>query len=893
MIISACRLSISFFLSSVILLCVSTSSLSSVLIAEQITEGNWQRLHPRGPDAIGGIGDWALSNGVVCAVISDIEHESGMKEFGGILVDLGHCDKANDQWLLLHLALNLNTDKLTAPDSISAAFDVGEASITVRGVQDGLGLESRYSIVTATKGMEQENLYISHRVTRLEVGEKLSSVGSFTLHPTRSLSSFSLSTINPNFAQGFNLRDVNIWDGESLVKAMLPADVNVLMGADGLSADISYGIQLYSAKHFSQNDVAVDLPRFSVTSDSYTMHGSLNDPSMPIYQKITPEDMVRLQSKDLLPGESIELKFRISIRPENNVAAITNSLYGGKWIRGKINPVDSRIGIFGIEGKPLTNIRPNIKGDFEVRLPEGMNMVSAVISSRGVKKTVRWVVDTDVLNVGIISVPARAATLELPGSYAMRLVFKGLGETIDPSFHDDYVDFRVGGKKKINSRQTNYLSLSGTEGDVRQVQLLPGRYRVYATRGLEFQVTVIDIELRSGETELLKIDWPLRALETPGWINADLHVHSEVSFDTALPLQDRVRSFAAQGSEVIVASEHNRLIDYTQLITDLGLQGSVHLIPGVEFTGMSRTADVPSTNGHTNVFPLVPKPREFSGGLPKHEGRRLRDLMHWSRQESKAALFQLNHPRVIEGLSPDLAYFDHLGVGREFDASQALASKANRALIEPNSAGVRDIDFDLMEILNGSDMQMYELVRRDWFSLLRQGENISGTANSDSHKSKTIVSVPVNYVAIKNDDVSTLDESEFLRSLKQGRMFGTTGPIIDVRIADAKKNITGIGELAKGKQFTLTVKVQAASWVPVESLRVYLNGRLYQEQAIVRGDKVDIAIESDIDAFVVVEVQGEADSMYSDILPGFTPFAFSNPLWIDADTDGKWSAPGV
>ena len=47
------------------------------------------------------------------------------------------------------------------------------------------------------------------------------------------------------------------------------------------------------------------------------------------------------------------------------------------------------------------------------------------------------------------------------------------------------------------------------------------------------------------------------------------------------------------------------------------------------------------------------------------------------------------------------------------------------------------------------------------------------------------------------------------------------------------------------------------------------------------------------DAFVTVEVEGDADATYAARLPKFTPFAFSNPVFVDADEDGTWSAPGL
>jgi hypothetical protein len=47
------------------------------------------------------------------------------------------------------------------------------------------------------------------------------------------------------------------------------------------------------------------------------------------------------------------------------------------------------------------------------------------------------------------------------------------------------------------------------------------------------------------------------------------------------------------------------------------------------------------------------------------------------------------------------------------------------------------------------------------------------------------------------------------------------------------------------------------------------------------------------DAFVFVEVSGPAEGVYADLLPGNRPFAFTNPILVDADEDGRWRAPGL
>ena len=72
---------------------------TSAALAAQITVHNAHQLVQQGPDAAGGIGDWYLSNGTLCAVISNIDHESDLSVKGGVLIDLGYCDRPDDQFV--------------------------------------------------------------------------------------------------------------------------------------------------------------------------------------------------------------------------------------------------------------------------------------------------------------------------------------------------------------------------------------------------------------------------------------------------------------------------------------------------------------------------------------------------------------------------------------------------------------------------------------------------------------------------------------------------------------------------------------------------------------------------------------------------------------------------
>jgi hypothetical protein len=171
---------------------------------------------------------------------------------------------------------------------------------------------------------------------------------------------------------------------------------------------------------------------------------------------------------------------------------------------------------------------------------------------------------------------------------------------------------------------------------------------------------------------------------------------------------------------------------------------------------------------------------------------------------------------------------------------------------------------------------------------LLQGEARIGTANSDSHRLGTIVGLPRNYVQVANDTIEGFDRRAFIESLRAGRVIGSTGPFLRVRLDD-----TGVGGLHPGSSGTLQVAVDAAPWVPVSEWRVYVNGALVHRAPIRAGERASLPLHFERDGFVTVEVQGPAEGLYRDVLRGFTPFAFTNPIFVDADGNGRFDASGL
>ena len=119
-------------------------------------------------------------------------------------------------------------------------------------------------------------------------------------------------------------------------------------------------------------------------------------------------------------------------------------------------------------------------------------------------------------------------------------------------------------------------------------------------------------------------------------------------------------------------------------------------------------------------------------------------------------------------------------------------------------------------------------------------------------------------------------------------MYFTTGPLMEVALGTGK-----LGDTIAGGEHRLKVMPRAASWVGLDTLRIYLNGRVWKEQKISANTLYSDSIHIERDSVLKVELSGPVTALYREVLPGVEPLALSNPIYIDADGDDHWQPPGV
>jgi len=871
--------------------------------AYRITAENAANLVQGGPDAVGGIGDWFISNGTLCAIISDVPHEGEFSSRGGVLTDLGFCDRTDDHYTTAQDLLGKRDNALHA-EHIELEQSSNSASIIVSLRTAGAEQKARYTL-----DLDQPSiLQISKRLTRT------ADVNSFNIYSplqlnVNSLESFVFSSQELSNSNGFKNEDFSSRGVSAIRVALRNADTIINHTDPTAEYGIAYGWQLVSAirvKSAANGEAErFAVPSFVAADDEMNAMIILPD---TFYigdgSQIGLLQLPQIPLLELAVNDSLEIEERIYVAKKGDVASITDQIIlQASLVTGRVNDPDSALHIDLSDGSPFTFVRPDKKGNFSFRAPKGNYVVRHVGSAD--RFTTRSIKITEQnLDLEQLDLPS-VANIALPQGLAMRLIFKGLEGTPDPHFTDTLTGFSVMEEYGENFKErVSQVFLAGAAGDPTSVALAAGLYHVYATRGPEYSVEQSLLGIKDDQNYTLDIAAPKQLVQTPNYIASDLHVHAGGSWDNTTSDALRVRSFVAEHGEVMVSSEHDKPVDFAPTIKAMGLDQKITSIAAAEATSLVQSKRNRFTNGHINLFPFPPRPHAYRRGMVNHEDKRMREVIHAVRQRHDDVLVQLNHPRTNLALSGDLPddheklmrssnYLDHMGSANfPYHPEKPLSEGKNAILIEADpDTGVRDIDFDLIEVVNPSDKNhqvRLKAVRKDWLSFLKQGERITGTANSDSHSSAQEVAIPRTMVAMNSDKVTEFIEKEFLSSLKAGNAYGTSGPMLELSLND-----TVMGGTLQANSGVLRVTINSADWIPVETLKIQINGETVLEQEVQLGLEIEVPMNFSKDSFVTVEVAGPASEIYSVVYPGITPYAFSNPIYVDFDADGNWQPPGL
>ena len=896
------------------------------LVAEQITEASAADRAIGGPDAIGGVGDWYLANDVVEVVIDDVAREFGISTHGGTVIDVGLRDRTGeDQFARLSPLVNLSQRVVVGYDAIRAEVDPGGTAARIAVASPGLralprgsrfarALDPLVPNPVAASAVRVETVYevrpgesfvrIDTALTNTgAVSAPVFAFGDLWMRGGRSGRGFLGDVLVPSRARGFAARDM----GPNLGSfAALATFTHAGLIGTSEFPPIAYAID-------APERAKRGLPLYGLMGEHATLVLALvGDPTLA---EIGAVGLARAMWSELAPGATWHWQRRLHVSGRRELAALDAAIRAeitavpDSGVAGSA-PVAGRRAVVHIEGPggaPVTQLAVDPEsGAFRAALPPGSYVAELRVEHDTPQRLALRVEPGRTAELRFAA-PIRLATLRFAPAFADagpgRIEIRGETGTPDPVFGDDLFGATLDGAAIPNGTWTRALVFAGNERDPSEIALPPGRYRLIATRGLDWEAASASVDLRGPVARAVVAPFALRPLAPiAGAVTADLHVHSEASDDGQATNEDRLRRFVADGVNVLVSTDHDNVADYAPALERVGLVGRVRVVQGVEVTGSGPSAAALWTIGHHNAWPIPYRAHAHRHGAPPSQNRAVGQLYAELRRSYGVRVVQLNHPRptpkdVAEG-NENLAFFTHLSVGRPFDPSLPLDDPENEPLVRRIGAdGTRALDFDAIEVMNGDSWPQYLAMRADWYALLRQGVRRTGTANSDSHSAAELVAYPRNYVLVgpEGDDPQRFDAA-----LRAGRSFGTNGP----RVRVLRVNGGGIGDTVAAERGKIRVEyeVDGAGFVPIDEVRVLVNGEIVHAGAE-RVGSLELPLARD--GFVTLEagVPLDTDSerwirahpgLYSEaIAPGFVPAAFTNPVYVDADGNGRFDAPGL
>jgi hypothetical protein len=567
---------------------------------------------------------------------------------------------------------------------------------------------------------------------------------------------------------------------------------------------------------------------------------------------------------DLPPGGSVRLTRYLAVgAPTDAVIDETiASLRKEHWARligrvleeGTSEPVPgARVFFDDLDGRPIALTRSTVHG-YEIGLPAGEYHLRAdALGRRGPERLDVSVGETAGATHDLILSrrSALAFTVRSDGDLLpAKLRVLGIPPTRDPDL----------GPRFANPGGNVVLTADGTG----ELPLAPGSYRVIASRGPEYTIDDERVDIKGGETAHVGFTLA-RAIDAFGMRCVDLHQHTQLSSDAAVATTDRALTNLAEGLDLMVATDHNEIAaDWKSAIEGLHATRPLEVIVGDEATVEGV--------GHFAAFPLVAQPTEPRGGAPDVRHRPADELLRAIKGPDRVVV--LEHPRAGR-----TGYFENIGLDE-------------RMALPKDFAG----GFDALEIFSGKDTTRVEPALRDWLMLLDHGLTYTAVGGSDSH---LVAGQEVGYprTCFVPDKADANAAAALLNALKRSRnVIVTNGPFINISVAGK-----GAGQLApvKNGKAKLDVEIEAAPWIDVRHLEVFVNGsrrgKPIDVPASQKAQRFDGSIELriDRDAYVVAIVRGDAP--LGPVVPADegqpppTPLAITNPIYLDRDGDNRFT----
>ncbi|MBI3070602.1 MAG: CehA/McbA family metallohydrolase [Deltaproteobacteria bacterium] len=855
-----------------------------------ITDANKATRLIGGPGATGRVGDFYMQNSKIRVIIQGPGRDVGPSPYGGNIIDADRARDAGetgkDHVGEVSLFLNIGrTAQFTSVTVINDGSRGGPARILATGtdeLNDYINLPAFTGLIgykaDTPLNFQIEALYtLEPDETFVRVQYTLKNSSDAGVTPAIGLLIDSGGAVE-SFRSGLGFGQAAMTDLESLIQsttATTPYIAHVTSGmAYGLFPNLAARQDGTFPRHVALSIAGVTATVFD--TDDLLSAVNISRFTVPANGSLTYELIFIVGVPDLAAVDAVVSRLR-----SKTTGRVTGRVIDSATDAGRAG---LRIAVFDSTDAGTTVFDSDALGNFSGVLPTGSYrfLAEGVPSNAGVAVTVTGNASTAVdLTVPPLGTVPYTIVDSNDAGIAARISFIGSDPSPTSQNHREAFDGPATGIAAI------YRTLRGTSDLDGLLLVKPGTYKVVVSRGNEYSLCtttpyVVDAGLNAPITCQLT-----RVLDTTGYVAADFHQHTLNSPDSPVPLEDRVKSYLAEGTEFFASSDHDVITDYTSVIAALGVQDLIKFVPGVETT--------PFDYGHFNGYPLTPNPAMPSNGAPDWGGgtglNKLPADVFVLLRDAGARVVQVNHPRAnpgSTGLFTFQAYFDRAALTFDFTYGVAWGNDAGQPV--PNSLlrlpgeSLWSADFDAVEVYNGYSSPSsnpdglgrdtkIDTILRDWFNFLSIGKVITIVGTSDTHKlAGDPGGFPRTYVRVANDTVAALSGESVIDGILAHDAIVTNGPFVEFW-AGASKADGGMGRLVPtvGGAVEVHVKAQVPSWMDIAQIEFYVNNTYPAS--------VDGGVPSLVPTFVVAVVtDGGADPDAGAIDAGMTVVANVVPV---------------
>ena len=550
----------------IFLLAAAAAAADAPLVAARLDAANFAALAPGGVDATAGVGDCALSNGALCAVVSDPSRESDLAPFGGALVDLGHCGRGDDQLVVVQPLANLARSGAVRAERVRADGDARRGAH--RDQRPPRRLRRRDAPTRSTARADAAAHHDARRAPRVRRARSSRSATSRCRPSTRCGPSRSTRAAAAARTASRIRRSTSTSALLGRGARRAPADTRILVGAQAIEPGIAYALRATRAER--QRDGA--RPVAAAGACRSPPRASPGSPPSPHRSGAAAIASARSRCSRRCGWTSrsattlvFEREIRVSRARRRGVAhrpdlpRARGASPAASTTRGASLVVSD-----AATGRVVTQVRPEPDGRFAFSAARAATLPTRRARLRGRRDAARsFAVDDADVDLGALAAPP-LGSVELPRGTAMRLTFLGDRRHARPALRRRATGRRASATTRRRRRTlTRDVSLAGVDGDPARdrarARPLPrargSRARVRrhrdAARGRARASASRSRSRRRSACSRRRAGSAPTSTSTPRRATTPRCRSTRAS-----------RSFVAEGDEVLVATDHDMVTDY-------------------------------------------------------------------------------------------------------------------------------------------------------------------------------------------------------------------------------------------------------------------------------------------------------------------------------------------